>query len=180
MQTEKILIIGGPGTGKSTALSYLKAKGYLCFPEISREVTKEAQRKGVKQLFLDKPLLFSEKLLEGRIKQFKEADESNQKFIFIDRGIPDVTAYMDYHQDDYPSFFTEANKEYRYSKVFLFPIWEEIYASDNERYESLEEAKIIQNHLIKTYENLDYKLIKVPKASVEKRVNFILDKLKNS
>lgn len=179
METEKILIIGGPGTGKSTALDYLKNKGFYCFSEVSREVTKEAQREGIKQLFLDKPILFSEKLLEGRIKQFKQAEESKQDLVFIDRGIPDVTAYMDYHQDDYPGFFSEANKKYRYNKIFLFPIWEEIYASDNERYESLQEAKIIQNHLIKTYENLGYNLVKVPKASVAERVEFMLDKLKN-
>jgi predicted ATPase len=42
--------------------------------------------------------------------------------------------------------------EYRYSKIFILPPWEEIYVSDEARYENYEQAKLIQNHLIETYE----------------------------
>ena len=75
MQKEIIVIIGGPGTGKSSIIDGLIAKGYCCYPEISREVTLEAKKQGIEQLFLENPLLFSELLLEGRKKQFKNALE---------------------------------------------------------------------------------------------------------
>ena len=68
MQKEIIVIIGGPGTGKSTIIDGLLTKGYCCYPEISREVTLQAKKEGIDQLFLDNPLLFSEMLLEGRKK----------------------------------------------------------------------------------------------------------------
>ena len=67
MQKEIIVIIGGPGTGKSSIINGLVAKGYCCYPEISREVTLEAQKRGIEQLFLEDPLLFSQMLLDGRI-----------------------------------------------------------------------------------------------------------------
>jgi hypothetical protein len=34
----------------------LVAKGFCCYPEISREVTLEAKKQGIEQLFLKKPL----------------------------------------------------------------------------------------------------------------------------
>ncbi len=166
------LFIGGPGTGKSTTLEALKRKGFTCFDEVSREVTLAAQKEGISQLFLEKPLLFSEKLLEGRISQFKKAKKHNG-ICFIDRGIPDVTAYMDFFNQSYPAYFLEANHKFTYDKVFHFPTWPEIYKQDNERYESIEQAKKIDKQLVKTYESLGYEVIKVPKASIDKRVKFI-------
>ncbi len=174
-QKEIVLLIGGPGTGKSTLINVLSKRGYVCYPEISRQVTLEAQKQGIDQLFLDQPLLFSQKLLEGRIKQYQNALEEKEKIVFIDRGIPDVLAYMHYIGDtNYPITFDEACKEHKYTKLFLFPIWEEIYISDNERYESLEQAKQIQEYLVKTYEDLGYHLIEVPKDTPERRADFIL------
>ena len=66
MNKEIIVIIGGPGTGKSTIIDGLIDKGFCCYPEISRQVTLEAKKQGIEQLFLENPLLFSELLLEGR------------------------------------------------------------------------------------------------------------------
>ena len=55
-----ILFIGGPGSGKTSIIEELANKGYVCYPEISRQVTLEAQKSGIDQLFLKQPLLFSE------------------------------------------------------------------------------------------------------------------------
>lgn len=169
----KILLIGGPATGKSSVLNLLKKEGYPVFPEISRSVTLEAQKQGVSQLFLSDPLLFSRKLLEGRVKQYEQAQQSSET-VFIDRGIPDITAYLDYKNDDYPEEFDEANENYRYDLIFLFPVWQDIYESDNERYESFEEAETIQKYIEESYENLGYNSIVMPKTTVKERVKFIL------
>lgn len=180
MNTKRVLIIGGPGTGKSTLISALEAKGHVCFHEISREVTAAAQKKGIEQLFLTQPLLFSELLLKGRIQQFKDAKTLDKNYAFYDRGIPDVAAYMDYTGDEYPDMFREACKNHTYDVAFILAPWKEIYAQDNERYESFEQAEIIQKYLISAYENYGYKLIDVPFGSVSERVTFILNTLKNN
>ena len=173
----KNLLIGGPSTGKSSVLDALSKKGYSCFPEISREVTLEARELGIEHLFLEAPLTFSEMLLKGRIKQYQDSNITQSSQVFIDRGIPDISAYMDYFKQDYPKDFLEANLRFNYDKVFLFPIWNEIYTSDSERFEDLELAKGLQATLVHTYEALGYQLIKVPKTGVEERVDFILKTL---
>jgi len=177
LEKEIVVIIGGPGTGKTTIIDGLTAKGYCCYPEISREVTMEAKKQGIEQLFLEKPLLFSELLLEGRKKQFHNALTEPHEVVFLDRGIPDVLAYMHYIGDSYPAFFDQACRDHIYTKIFILPPWEEIYVSDDERYENYEQAKLIYSHLTETYQKYGYNLIEVPKGTVEERILFILNQL---
>lgn len=176
MNKQIILLIGGPSSGKTTLINHLEAEGYICYPEISREVTLKAREKGIDHLFLEDPLLFSELLLEGRINQFEQANKEAQT-VFIDRGIPDIIAYMDFIGDSYSEKFSEACVKYKYDKVFLLPPWEEIYTSDTVRYESFEEAMQIHDFLVNTYSRYGYDLIEVPKVSVENRYQFIIDHL---
>lgn len=169
------MITGGPGTGKSTVIKELSRRSFVCMPEISREVTLNARKKGVEQLFLTQPLLFSELLLEGRINQYIEAEQKNHELVFFDRGIPDVHAYMNYISIDYPESYIIKSNLYRYTHIFLMPPWEDIYISDNERYENFEQALAIHNHLERTYKALGYKIIEVPTGTISERADFILN-----
>lgn len=177
MNTKKIVITGGPGTGKSSIVNELKKRGQICFDEISRQVTLEAREKGIEQLFLTEPLLFSELLLKGRLKQFHDAEQFEDSSIFMDRGLPDVLAYMDYFETDYPIEFIETCHNNRYEHIFVLAPWQEIFVSDNVRYENFEQAVRIHNHLLKSYKNFNYNLVDVPFESIEKRADFILDAL---
>jgi predicted ATPase len=174
VQKQIIAIIGGPGTGKSTLLSGLIEKGFCCYPEISRQITLDAKKEGVDQLFLENPLLFSKLLLEGRINQFENALEEPTEIVFIDRGIPDVLAYMNYIGDSYPDHFDQACLVNKYDKIFVLPPWNEIYVTDNARYENFQQAETIHIHLVNTYKKYGYNLIEVPKDSIESRIEFIL------
>lgn len=174
---QKIVFIGGPGTGKSTVLAELNKMGYKCMPEISRQVTLDAQKDGIDQLFLSKPLLFSELLLKGREKQYKQADNCKENLVFFDRGLPSVHAYMRYLGTKFPSVFLEKSKACSYTKVFQFLPWKEIYKSDNERYENFEQSVSISKFLFDAYEELNYTIIDVPFGKVKDRCNFILNSL---
>lgn len=151
--------------------------GHDIVPEISRQVTLEAKKEGTNQLFLTNPLLFSNKILEGRIDQFKLAETCKSANLFYDRGIPDVSAYMDYMQTDYPYHFQEACEYYPYDSVFLLPPWESIYIQDNERYESYDQAKLIYEFLYRKYADLGYNIYNVPEGTSRNRAEFILETL---
>ena len=178
MSTKKIVITGGPGTGKSSIITELLKRGYTCLEEISRQVILEARKDGIDQLFLKNPLLFSELLLKGRKQQYDEAESHNSDLVFIDRGLPDVLAYMDFIGDEYPKEFIATCKTNMYNYVFILSPWQEIFTSDNERYENFEQAVSIHHHLLDTYKKYEYNLLDVPFDTVEKRADYILEIIK--
>nr|WP_291101824.1 MULTISPECIES: hypothetical protein [unclassified Flavobacterium] len=50
-----------------------------------------------------------------------------------------------------------------------------MFTGDQERYENFEQAKHIDVHLVETYKKYGYKLIEVPKDTVDNRILFILE-----
>ncbi|WP_026753302.1 AAA family ATPase [Sediminibacter sp. Hel_I_10] len=178
MNTQRIVITGGPGTGKSSIINALLQRGKTCYEEVSRQVTLEARKSGVEQLFLTDPLLFSNLLLKARTDQFLDAKTETVNQIFYDRGLPDVLAYMDFVNSAYPENFTSVCEQHVYDHIFILAPWKDIFVSDNERYENFEQAEQIHQQLIKTYKRFGYELLDIPFGTVSERTDFILNHTK--
>ncbi len=174
---KKIALIGGPATGKTTLIDALKAKGFCCMDEISRQITIEAQKNGVKQLFLEDPIWFSKQLLEARKNQFLVSQNFNEPLVFFDRGLPDVVAYLDYIKSDFDQEFIAVCETHKYDQVFILPPWKAIHKTDNERYESFDQLVEIHEYLKKWYNKFGYTAIEIEKGSIEDRLEFILESI---
>ena len=172
------MISGGPGSGKTTLITHLEKQGFTCMHEVSRAITRKAQQEGIEQLFLENPILFSKKLLDGRLEQFDKASGASVPFLFYDRGMPDVTAYMDYLNMHYPINFSETCSVHKYDAIFLLPPWESIYKQDEIRYETFEQAETLYKHLLEGYISYGYKVVEVPPGTIEDRTIYILEHLK--
>ncbi len=184
MSTTKIVITGGPGTGKTSVINDVKNRKFHCFDEIIRSLTLEAKKGGDASTHVSNPIAFvndsktfNTKLLNGRVDQYIQANNINEDLSFFDRGIPDVLAYMDFFNQDYDKTFINACEAHKYNHVFLLPPWKEIYKFDNERFETYEEAVKIHTALENTYKNFGYNIVNVPFDTVENRVDFILNTL---
>ena len=174
---KKIIITGGPSTGKSSLIENLKVKGYFCMEEVSRKVTLEARKKGIEHLFISSPIIFSEILMEKRVIQYHQAEKQAESIVFFDRGIIDIHAYLNFSKTKHNIDFNSILKDIAYDQVFICPPWKEIHQTDNERYESFEEASLIHTELMESYLEKGYSVIDVPFGSVEERTNFITNKV---
>lgn len=171
---KRIVITGGPGTGKSSVINHLRDLGYYCLPEISREIIREAQENGHLNPFVENPLQFSNLLLHGRMEQHHYALHFSLSKLFYDRGIPDIAAYLDFARLRVPKIVETACANYRYDQVFLLSPWESIFTTDNERYENFEQAIEIHDNIKNTYNAFGYNLTEVPKATIAERAAFII------
>ena len=177
---KRIVITGGPSSGKTSLINHLESQGFTCMEEVSRHVILEARKNGIDQLFLTDPMLFSKKLLSHRLQQFLDAQTSEKEYLFYDRGMPDVTAYMDFIGSDYSIEFEQPCYDNRYDSIFLLPPWKEIYTQDSERYETFEQALTIHDALLNGYKKYGYNPIIIPEGSLENRTAFILQSISHS
>lgn len=169
---KKILITGGPGTGKTELIKGLENEGHNCEHEIVRKITEEAQKKGVDQFFLKDPIEFSKRLMTLRLDQFKKTQ--NTKYTFFDRGVHEIIAYLNFLNIEFENKFFEQTKGIIYDYVFILPPWKEIYKNDNARYESYEESVKIHEEICNIYKILNVNLITLDKTTVKKRIASIL------
>ena len=182
MKTEKIVLTGGPSTGKTSVIKALQNMGYFCIDEFVRGMTAAEKSDTTDHDFATNPILsvkdplaFNTKLLEGRIAQYCSIEKTDRKEVFFDRGIPDVHAYMNCFKQTYDEAFERPAHVFRYDRILLMPPWREIFVTDPERFESYEASERIFTALKKTYENFGYETILIPRISVAERTNFILD-----
>jgi predicted ATPase len=175
---KKIIITGGPGTGKTSLIEELKKNNFKCFDEISRGITLKYRKKGIEQLFLSDPNLFSQELLNGRIQQFNKSINLQADCVFFDRGIPDIIAYLNFKKVDLSKKILESVDKYKYDMIFLLEPWEDIYSSDIIRYESFDQVITIDSYIKNTYKEFGYNPIIVPKDNIKNRVDFVINSLK--
>ncbi|MFP4846104.1 AAA family ATPase [Winogradskyella sp. PE311] len=184
MNPIRIVITGGPATGKTAIIDNLNSKGYKCYEEVIRKLTAEAQNSGDITETHSNPIalvndsvLFNTTLINLRVADFKASEKLDNLVSFFDRGMPDVLAYMDYFNQEVGKDFIDICKTYRYDFVFLLPPWKAIYKDDAERFETFDQATDIYHKLMQTYQRFDYKIIEVPFGKIEDRTQFIIEKL---
>ncbi|MBB5637900.1 putative ATPase [Pedobacter cryoconitis] len=172
--SKKYIISGGPGSGKSTLIHGLQQQGYWCSEEVSRKMIIQETAKGSFCLPWIDLTCFSAKVLEEMIVSWTNVPLDQP--VFFDRGIPDIIAYMDVTEVPVPDMYYSALELHPYHKqVFILPPWEAIYVHDSERWQTFEEATLINEAIRNTYKACGFELIDVPKYSVTERIAFILD-----
>ena len=168
---KRYIITGAPGTGKTSLIDALQANGYLCFAEISRKIIIEQQQIKSGRTPWENLPGFADLVYQQTIK---ELQLPIKKHTFVDRGLPDIMAYLKVKSHSIPEYLLDFPFKIHYAPtVFLISPWEEIYINDPQRPQSYQEAVHIHQYLVQVYQSLNFTIEAVPKTTLTKRVDFI-------
>ncbi len=168
---KRYIITGAPSTGKTSLIHALQKNGYSCFEEISRKIIIHQQKIKSNKTPWEDLRGFADLVHQQTIKELESIILENA---FVDRGLPDIIAYLKTKSHSIPEDISKFPfKRYYSSTVFLLPLWKDIYINDPQRPQSYTEAEDIHYYLTEVYQNLGFTIKIVPKTTLTKRVDFI-------
>jgi predicted ATPase len=173
--TNWVVITGAPSSGKTSVIDELAKRGYPIQSEIARELIEECLRHGMtlaEVRGVDYVKELQEKILRFKLGRERALDKST--LVFADRGTPDSIVYFALAGLDVKRAI-EASQIFRYRAVFMLdrlPLVKDGVRSENDA-----AAAKIGRAIEEAYENLGYKLTRVPVLPIEKRADFILNAL---
>ena len=169
--SKKVIITGPPGSGKTSIISQLKKLKYNCLEEVARDFAKETNQK-INSIDNDS----EEIILKERINQYNSCKKG---LYFFDRGVFDSLAYLKFKNLDIDNeLWHSFLLKYKYNKnIFFAPAWKDIYKNDNKRNEDYKTAELIGKIILNTYKECKYNVIMIPKTSVKKRAQFVIENI---
>lgn len=170
------ILSGAMGGGKSTILVKLKASNRCCVPEPARAILAEQRQINAPGVPEQNAELFCMLMLSRAIHNYHD-NLTREGIVVFDRGIPDMIAYARlFGLDESP--YRNAAQTFRYNPTIMYlPAWEEIYTTDAERKMSFAQASTFGEAVRDVYEKLGYRILEVPRCSLEERVQFIADRM---
>ena len=162
---------GGGGTGKTTLIRRLQATGELVVEENIRTVIREQVETGGQAVPWLDPKACSDLTTAHDIADFDRLAGETRR-VFFDRGLMDMHGANGVEPS--PAL-AEAIRTRRYNRrVFVFPPWRELYATDSERREDWSKMDAVFDDILRTLPALAYEPVIVPKATVAERAGFVV------
>jgi predicted ATPase len=166
----RLVITGGPCVGKTTLINLLQDDGYKVVQEVATEIIKEGRiLPWIDRMQFQMEVLRMQLETERGLAQYP-------KDIFLDRGVFDGEAYFKVDGMAVPPIFNSIDPK-RYELAFLIePL--SFFEITSVRRESLEFTLQITDQLEAAYARRGIEVVRVPAASPEERLNFVLKRLK--
>ena len=170
--TKKIVLTGGPGTGKSSIILALESQGEYTIREVAEDYIKLRQAQGQQEPWVESD--FQTRILELQMQREARIPREAER-VFIDRGLADGIAYSQLGTEVYNQIL-ETAKATKYDRVYLV---ENLGFTDTNgvRREAQQEAVELGNKLEQEYRNLGYNPIRIPVMPVNERAKFVLENI---
>lgn len=117
VKTQRYILTGGPGAGKTTVLDLLAARGYRCVPDHARIVIRSRKAKELSPR--PDPATFGTIVLEMAVRAF-ERTKMHSSPVFYERGIFD-SLYSRYQRGEVTAnAHEEYKRKYPYNSTAFF------------------------------------------------------------
>lgn len=172
-----IAITGAPGAGKISVLSVLASRGYACVPEAARQIILEQQAAGGDALPWRDTTAHLGLMVTRSVDSYLDHQHAHRP-TFFDRGLPDSLGYARLICSPNEHEVKAACDRYRYaSTVFAAAPWCAIYATDDQRKQTFDQAMTSFQHVLNAYHACGYRTLLLPEATPEERADFVLSYL---
>jgi len=177
--TNWFVITGPPSAGKTSVIEALRQRGHPVVAETARQYIASLGR-SPSEIAADPAL---QRRIQHEISALQAQAEDRlapAETVFLDRALPDSMAY--FRQLSLPTDeLVQRSTRFRYRQIFFLEGLP--FANDGLRFERVEEAMQLADHIISAYVELGYAPIRVPvfdqlepAASVAERVTHILQR----
>jgi predicted ATPase len=171
-----VVIIGGPGVGKTSVIDELARRGYKTINEAAREVIEEGFATGqtIQQIRAN-DMLFQKAIFDRKLQHHK--DLNTQDYVFFDRGLHDTKAYLDLAKLGLTPDMKRELSASTYQHVFALDMLPQYDESDGARTETLEEARYLHQLILDAYQHYGMEIKHIPAVSIRQRVEHIISTL---
>ena len=167
----RVVITGGPGTGKTTLLEELARRGFAVEREVARAILREP---GGMELRAQDPLGFALAMFDAEVSAFARAADRAGPTIY-DRGLPDIVGFLRLERLPVPPDIERACRQMRYDgPVFRTPPWAAIFRQDAQRIQNWEQARASDEAVARAWADFGYAVIDLPNTTVAVRADAII------
>jgi predicted ATPase len=173
-KTNWYVITGGPGSGKTTTVNLLSARGYKTTIEHARHYLDTQRQTGrtVEEVRRNQAQ-FQLGVLDMQIEQ--ENSLLPDDLVFLDRALPDALAYYRFLNLPPDERLLRALERASYKKIFILDCLPLV--QDYARRENRAAQERIHELLTEVYEAMPFPVIHVAVLSVKERADYILKNL---
>jgi predicted ATPase len=176
----RVVITGGPYSGKTTIIERLAASGYTTIQEAAIEVIEELTRElgleGQARWRTEHRDEFQLRIV--RMQMALEAAAPLGATVFQDRGRLDGLAYCRVFGSEVPPELVAACAELPYDRVFVLDtLTSFVTRTDTGRTSDRDRSLRIRDALMDAYSERGLRPVFVPELPIEERVRFVLDHL---
>lgn len=166
--TQKYVLTGGPGSGKSSIILALEMQEEYVIREAAEDYIRLRQAQGQPQPWTEAD--FQDRILDIQMQREARIPLDAER-VFIDRGLADGLAYAKEGTATYKRIKAETEKA-RYEKIFIIEPLE--YTERTEvRRENHDEALRLGEKLNEVCKKLGYEPIRISSGTLEARVHDI-------
>lgn len=182
MRAMRVVLTGGPGSGKTSTIEALAARGHAVVPEAGmqciEELTAELGLEGQRAWRRAHRVEFQLRVLARQLENEARAQPPPGAHLFLDRGSIDGLGYCRHFGHAAPPELLRAARAARYERVFVLdtlPDFPERAASgrSSDRADSL----ALRDRIEQAYRELGHRPVRVPVMTIEERADFVLAQL---